>query len=197
MPDEVSALSVAFMGSATCHRGIHAFCETVFVNFYKRFLDLLCWISELICGVALVFLTVIFGWLVYGRYVLNATPTWVEQASLLLIVLIGFLGASVGVRHKTHLGVTFIRDYFPRPVRRLFELLCYLIMGGFGVVMAVNSYSLAVFKWGSMIPLIGLPEGLRAIPIALCGGLILLYSIEHVIDWYRGDDEQAPAARQL
>lgn len=161
------------------------------MQLFKRFLDLLCLISELICGVALVFLTVIFGWLVYGRYVLNATPTWVEQISLLLIVLIGFLGASVGVRYKTHLGVTFFRDYSPRPIRRLFELACYLIMGGFGVVMAINSYQLALFKWGSQIPLIGLPEGLRAVPIAICGALILLYSIEHVLDWLRGDEQPA------
>ncbi|MEO1104572.1 MAG: hypothetical protein AAFW98_12705, partial [Pseudomonadota bacterium] len=26
------------------------------------------------------------GWLVFGRYVLNATPTWVEQVALLLVM---------------------------------------------------------------------------------------------------------------
>ncbi len=164
------------------------------MTLYSRFLDVLCGISELICGVALVFLTVIFGWLVYGRYVLNATPTWVEQVSLLLIVLIGFLGASIGVRYKTHLGVTFFRDYSPRPVRRFLELLSYVIMGGFGIVMAINSYHLAMFKWDSKIPLINLPEGLRALPIALCGALIVLYSIGHVLEWLNGvEDTSRPA----
>ena len=42
-------------------------------------------LQAVITGVALVVLTVIFGWLVFGRYVLNATPTWVEQVSLLLV----------------------------------------------------------------------------------------------------------------
>ncbi len=164
------------------------------MRLYSRFLDVLCVISELICGVSLVFLTVIFGWLVYGRYVLNSTPTWVEQVSLLLIVLIGFLGASIGVRYKTHLGVTFFRDHSPRPVRRFLELLGYVIMGGFGIVMAYNSYQLAMFKWDSKIPLINLPEGLRALPIALCGALIVLYSIGHVIEWLNGvEDTSRPA----
>lgn len=163
---------------------------------YKRFLDLLCLISELICGVALVFLTVIFSWLVYGRYVLNATPTWVEQISLLLVVLIGFLGASVGIRYKTHLGVSFFRDNSPRPIRRTFELVSYLVMGLFGAVMAYNSYQLVLFKWGSQIPLINVPEGLRAVPITVCGALILLYSIEHVIDWYRGVEDSASPRQQ-
>ena len=39
-----------------------------------------------IAGIAMVTLIVIFGWLVFGRYVLNSTPTWVEQVSLLLII---------------------------------------------------------------------------------------------------------------
>ena len=38
-----------------------------------------------IASIALAILVVTFGWLVFGRYVLNITPTWVEQLSLLLI----------------------------------------------------------------------------------------------------------------
>lgn len=148
----------------------------------------MCGVSEWICGVSLVFLTVIFGWLVYGRYVLNSTPTWVEQVSLLLIVLIGFLGASVGVHRKSHLGVSYFRELSPRPVRRLFEFASYTILGIFGAIMMVYSYKLTVFKWGSEIPLLHLPEGLRAIPIMLCGGLTFLYCIGHLIDWFSGDD---------
>ena len=52
-------------------------------------------VCRLITGVSLVVLTVIFGWLVFGRYVLNATPTWVEQAALLLVMVIAFIGAAV------------------------------------------------------------------------------------------------------
>ena len=65
---------------------------------FDRLLDLFSHINTIIAGVALVVMTAIFGWLVFGRYVLNSTPTWVEQVSLLLVVYIGFLGASVGVR---------------------------------------------------------------------------------------------------
>ena len=47
------------------------------------------WINRVnlfVCCCALVVLIVTFGWLVLGRYVLNATPTWVEQLALVLIV---------------------------------------------------------------------------------------------------------------
>lgn len=150
------------------------------------------WLSRLslaIAGCGLVFLTVIFGWLVFGRYVLNATPTWVEQVALLLVSLIGFLGAASGVHERFHLRVSLFRDLAPRPLRRAMELATYLIMGLFGAVMMVNTYKLAVFKWSTEIPLINLPEGLRAVPLTACGALCLGYSVGHVIRFFRGEED--------
>ena len=160
-------------------------------SLYDRFLDELSRISMLVSGVALVVLTVIFGWLVFGRYVLNSTPTWVEQVSLLLIVLIGFVGASVGIHRNTHLGVSYFRDVAPRPVRRVFEFISHIGLMIFGALMMVNSYELVLFKWTSLIPLIHVPEGLRAIPIMLCGAFVLLYSIGHLIHFFF-DKEEPP-----
>ncbi|MFY0611701.1 MAG: TRAP transporter small permease [Hyphomicrobiaceae bacterium] len=156
---------------------------------YDKLLDIISAVSTLIAGVGLVVLTGIFGWLVYGRYVLNATPTWVEQVSLLLVMLIGFLGASVGIHKNTHLGVSYFREVSPRPVRRVFEFATHIILVVFGAVMMVKSYELAVFKWGSQIPLIHVPEGLRAIPIMLCGAFTCLYSIGHLIHFVKGVPE--------
>lgn len=157
---------------------------------FDRMLDGLSWASMLVSGVALVVLTVIFGWLVFGRYVLNATPTWVEQVSLLLVMLIGFLGASVGIHRNTHLGVSYFRELSSRPVRRTFELISHIILLGFGAVMMVYSYQLVLFKWGTEIPLINVPEGLRAIPIMLCGAFTTLYSIGHLIHFFKGIEEE-------
>ena len=115
-------------------------------------------------------MTVIFSWLVYGRYVLNSTPTWVEQVSLLLVVLIGFVGAAIGIHRKTHLGVSYFRDLSTPWLQITFDIIAHSMLIIFGYVMMIYSYKLAVFKWSTQIPLIHLPEGLRAVPIMLCGG---------------------------
>jgi len=155
-------------------------------NLFDRFLDGLALICKILTGVALVILTVIFSWLVFGRYVLNATPTWVEQVSLLLIMLITFLGAATGIHENTHLGVSYFREVAPDSVRKIFTVTSHLMLMVFGGVMMVNSYALVVFKWGSLIPLIHVPEGLRAVPIMVCGGLVFLYSLGHLLDMARG-----------
>ena len=152
---------------------------------FDRLLDLFSYINTIITGSAMVFMTAIFGWLVFGRYVLNATPTWVEQVSLLLVVYIGFLGASVGVHKKTHLGVAVFRELCPQPVRRVFDFLSYSILAGFGLLMVVYGYKLTLFKWTAEIPLIHVSEGLRSLPIMLSGVFVFLYSVGHLIHFFK------------
>lgn len=159
-------------------------------SLFDRILDLISDINTVLTGVALVVLTVIFGWLVFGRYVLNATPTWVEQIALLLVVYIGFLGASTGVHKKTHLGVSVFREISPKPVQRVFELLSHIIMGGFGLIMTVYGYKLTIFKWDAQIPLIHVSEGFRALPIMLSGIFIFLYSIGHLIHFFKDTKQE-------
>lgn len=158
---------------------------------YQTLLD---WLSNtclLITGVGLVVLTLIFGWLVYGRYVLNSTPTWVEQVSLLLVAMISFLGAAVGIHENTHLGVSFFRDLCPRPLARSFTVVSHLVLASFGCVMAYAGYQLAVFKWTTEIPLIHISEGWRTIPIVICGCLVVLFSIGHLILIAQGAEEES------
>ena len=71
--------------------------STSIIKVFFYILDKISSICNVITGFSIVLMTVIFSWLVYGRYILNSTPTWVEQISLLLIVLISFLGAAVGI----------------------------------------------------------------------------------------------------
>lgn len=158
---------------------------------YDRLLDLISKVNMLVGGIALVALTAMFGWLVFGRYVLNSTPTWVEQVALLLVMLIGFLGASVGIHRNTHLRISYFREVSPRPLRLVFVVVSHLALLGFGLVMMVKSYELAVFKWGTEIPLIHLPEGLRAVPIMLCGAFTSLFSIGHLLRLLKGAGDDA------
>ena len=153
-----------------------------------RALDGLAMICRVLTGIALVTLTIIGGWLVFGRYVLNATPTWVEQLSLLLVMLIAFLGAAVGVHDNTHLSVVMLRTAVPNKIRTLLVILTDLIMTIFGGFMFWYGLQLTIFKWGSLIPLLQLPEGLRSIPLTIGGALIFLFSAAHLIRLFAGVD---------
>lgn len=104
--------------------------------------------------VALVVLIVTFGWLVFGRYVLNVTPTWVEQLALLLICYIAFLGAAAGVRDETHLGVTLFRDAAPINVQKITIIIIDFILAAFGSIMFYAGTQLMAFGWDSNLPML-------------------------------------------
>jgi len=153
-----------------------------------RVLDAIAFVCRVLTGAALVFLTVIGGWLVFGRYVLNATPTWVEQASLLLVMLIAFLGAAVGVHDNTHLSVVMLRTAVPRAIRAVLVVITDVVMAVFGGFMFWYGLQLTIFKWGSLVPLLQLPEGLRSLPLCIGGALIFLFSAGHLIRLAMGVD---------
>jgi len=155
------------------------------------------WVNRLICrlclviaGTALVVMTAIYAWLVFGRYVLNDTPTWVEQISLLLVMLITFLGAAVGVQQDTHLSVVVFRNIVPSSVRTVFTFVTDLLMAGFGGMMFWYGIELTSFKWTTLIPLIQLPEGLRSLPLTICGALVFLFSLGHLLRLLLGQDQR-------
>ena len=55
---------------------------------FARILDVLAGVTIALAGTALVALVVMMGWLVFGRYVLNDTPTWIERGATLAILCI-------------------------------------------------------------------------------------------------------------
>lgn len=148
-----------------------------------RLFDWLCLNLMRVAGVMLVVLIAIFAWLVYGRYVLNSTPTWVEQVALLLVVAISFIGGAVGVRDNNHLSVDMFVDALPRRPQTVVRILADLMLAVFGGAMAWFAGKLALFKWSTKIPLINMPEGLRSLPLAICGALIVLFCVVRI--WRR------------
>ena len=130
----------------------------------------------LVASVALVTLIVTFGWLVIGRYLLNSTPTWVEQLALLLICYIAFLGAAAGLYENTHIGVTLFRDLLPKTIQKVVIISIDLLMAGFGFVMLMAGLELMEFGWATLLPMLNIPESIRTAAITSLGGLTMLFA---------------------
>ncbi len=161
-----------------------------FLQIMDKMYDLIAKICMLLAGISIVVMTAIFAWLVFGRYVLNDTPTWVEQVSLLLLMVIAFLGSAVGVHQDTHLSVVIFRGMVPSWVRSVFVFISDIMMAVFGALMFWYGTELTIFKWTADIPLIQWPEGLRSLPLTICGALLFLFSIGHLIRLFLGRDNR-------
>lgn len=143
---------------------------------------------------ALILLVGFTGWQVWGRYVLNDTPTWTEKAALLLILFVTLPMAAVGLRENFHLGIGYLVDLLPSRMQRWCEILNAFVIAGFGLVMIFGSWPLVKGTWGRDIPLIGLPQGLQYVPLIVSGVLIVAFMLERV--WFAVRQPATDAARR-
>ena len=125
---------------------------------------------------------------VFGRYVLNDTPTWAEALALVLVLWVTMLGAAVGVRDAGHIGMESLLIWVSAELRHKLEIVIHVLSGLFGGMMAWQGAILAESVMGYKIPTLGIPEGLNHVPVALAGALIVLFSIEHIIALVKGEE---------
>lgn len=142
----------------------------------ERILDRLAWVCMLLASIALIVLVATFGWLVFGRYVLNVTPTWVEQLALLLVCYIAYLGAAVGIHENTHLGVTLFRDAMGQGVSGILKIFIDITLAVFGLLMAIACLELFNFGWATQLPMLNIPESFRTLSALLCGGFVFIFA---------------------
>jgi len=125
---------------------------------------------------------------VFGRYVLNDTPVWAESAALVLILYVTLLGAAVGVRDAGHIGMESLLVLVPERVRNRLEILIYALVGTFGAIMAWNGAILGASVAAYKIPTLGISEAFSQAPLVISGALIVLFSLEHVVALFRGEE---------
>ena len=136
--------------------------------------------------VGMVALICAIAWQVFGRYVLNSTPTWAESLALLIVLYVTMLGMAVGVRDAGHIGLESFLVLAPEGVRLKMEYLIHFLVLLFGLAMMWNCAALAISVWSYRLPTLGISEGWKYIPSALAGILVVMFSIEHLIALAKG-----------
>lgn len=146
-------------------------------------------LSRLALGLAVVGLLAVVlcvQWQVFGRYVLNDTPTWAEALAMLLVLFVTAFGLAVGVRDAGHIGLESMVALLPEAWRHRIEILIHALVGLFGALMVHGGWLWASAKWGEKKPMLPVPDGIDYVPLVIAGVLIVLFSIEHIVALVQG-----------
>ena len=157
----------------------------------RHFNDLLMWWSLTLSGLGLIAMTAFTGWQVFGRYVLNDSPQWVERLALLLVLYFSFLAGAVGVREESHLGIAFINESLPPLLRKTVGIAVYAILAAFGGVLVWNGVGLVRETWDVATPILRIPEGATYFAIPLGGALIASFALELLLAQFVAADGTA------
>ena len=67
----------------------------------------------------------------FTRYVLSNSASWTEEIARYLLIVVVFVGASMGARRNTHIHVEFMYRYLPGVVGRVMSTLVDVMRVGF------------------------------------------------------------------
>jgi TRAP-type C4-dicarboxylate transport system permease small subunit len=156
----------------------------------NKLFDIVARLTVIIAATSLCALVGVLAWQVFGRYVLNNSPSWTEPVALTLMSVAALFGAALAVRAESHFAFPTLVESAPKPIRALLKALSRLIALVFGIALAGFGGYLMMDSWN--VPMAGapLPEGLGHIGLTGGGGLIAIFALERLLF---GDPPQAEA----
>ena len=137
-------------------------------------------VSLWLSAAGLVLMTAFVAWQVFGRFVLNSTPTWTETSSVIIMGWFIFLGAAVGIREGYHLSFDVVLYFLPERGRQVLYTVSDLAVLGFSGCMAWYGWELAAGTWRTTVPNLGISGGFIFVAL-ICGGVLMfLFSLERL-----------------
>ena len=130
----------------------------------------------LIGAAGLVAMTLIIGWQVYARYVLNASPSWAEQLSLILMIWYALLAAAAGFHEGFHIKILALQNASGESRARMLRLMAEAVVVLSGVMMVIWGLELTAIISGHSIPSLGISRAWAYVPLPLSGALIILFA---------------------
>ncbi len=138
-------------------------------------------IAANVASVGLVIMTLVIGWQVFGRYVLNSSPPWSESVALITMLYFVLLAAAVGVYEQFHLGFRLFVSMLPARFKPVVYVLGQVLVLIFGATMAWNGMRLIEYTDTHVIPTLGISRSVAYWPFVICGILIILFAFVRCI----------------
>lgn len=150
------------------------------MNKYKHIMDQLVRVLLILTAVMICAMVLIIFWQVFGRFVLNKTPRWSEELTLVLMLYSGFLGATIVYREKLHIGIKFFLEKMKPKIRNVIHFITDILIGLFSLFMFLWGCGFAWMMRNQTLPATKIPVGFSYLPIPLAGFILILFVLEKI-----------------
>lgn len=121
-------------------------------------------IRALLVAIVSVMVAVVFAQVV-ARYGLNASISWADEIARLAFVAMVFLGISVAVRARAHIGITLLADSLPGPARAILQRLALATCAALSALVAWEAWVIASEQWDEQMISLDLSSGWFLVPV--------------------------------
>lgn len=141
-----------------------------------------------VCDMVLTFVVVVFSILMViistaqiAARILNFPLSWSEEVATYLFIWWVYLGASLAVRSKSHLGIDNLVRHFPDWLNKINNILIYLLMLIYLGFMFKFGIQLAETSWNEMTPITQIPFGVIFLVQPICAVFMVVFILEIVL----------------
>jgi TRAP-type C4-dicarboxylate transport system permease small subunit len=123
----------------------------------------------------------------FTRYVLASSAAWTEEIARYLLIVVCFLGSSMGVRRNTHIHVEFLYRYLPASAGRVVSTAVDLVRLGFLAYATVLAVQLVPRMQNLQMTVVDLPMS-YVYALVAAGFVLMTYraAVLTVQHWRRG-----------
>ena len=145
-------------------------------------------------SVGLVLMAIIVGWQVFGRFVLQSSPSWTEQASLVLMIWYVMFVTAAGVYEEFHIRITLLEERLGDravAVRRMVALVIFLL----GIVLCIFGAQLCWAVRGNTVPSLGVSRAVAYVPLPVSGLLMAWFALPQLFTGRHPADDAGEGER--
>lgn len=128
----------------------------------------------LVADVIVVFMSVVW------RYFLHNPVDWAEEVARALLMMLVFLGATIGLSKGQHMGIDSLRGMLPPRGRDFAIQCCNWIVLIVAVVLGYSGIELMVSSQGQITPF-GIPQAVLTAPVLAGGILFTLFALRNLM----------------
>ena len=132
-------------------------------------------------AVIMIILSVLICWQVFSRYVLNSSPFWIEEISVISLMWIGLLGAAACVWTESHMSLELVVSRLPETVRIWLRALTDMAIAGFALFLCDRGIFLVQRTMSGTLSSLPLAVGYTYLVIPIAGGMMVLFALVRAI----------------
>lgn len=138
-------------------------------------------ILKVIIVVIMIAISILGIYQVVTRYFLGNASTWSEEMIRFLFIWASCLGGAVGIKEKIHIGIDVVVGVLPNKVRKITDILVYLLIITFGVFLTIYGFKLSQQTMSQVSPALGVSMGIVYLALPALGILSIYYSLLELI----------------
>ena len=110
---------------------------------------------------------------VVARYVFHRPIVWSDELASILFLWLAMLGATIALRHNSHMRLTLFVNRATEDTRQWLESAGTAIAGTFVAIILVPAFEYAADEGFITTPALGIPNSWRTMAIAFCAALMM------------------------